>query len=350
MACPHVAGAAALIWSRTPSLTNQQLRQVLENHADPCQPYWFGGIGEGKGRLNVRRALQAALQLENTPVLSGLSLSASSVQAGGAVQGTVTLTRPASTGGFVVNLQSSNSNLAWCAGSITIPQGQSSGVFTISTASTGAGSVTITASAGGVARSAALQVVSPYQIQAISLASGSVTGGQSTVLTVHISAPAPTGGVSVQLRSSDPLRALLPATVRVPAGQSRVSVQVTTFPVSSRMQAQLTASLNSSQASATLTINPPAPSTLVISPASVLGGRSTTATVSLNAPAPPEGLWLRVRNDQLSRVWTPPVVYVRPSDRSAQFTILTYPGRRAVNATITVSTDSGSRSAMLEVR
>ncbi|MCX7924238.1 MAG: S8 family serine peptidase, partial [Fimbriimonadales bacterium] len=32
MACPHVAGAAALIWSRVPSLSNQQLRQALENN------------------------------------------------------------------------------------------------------------------------------------------------------------------------------------------------------------------------------------------------------------------------------------------------------------------------------
>ncbi|MCS7300639.1 MAG: S8 family serine peptidase [Fimbriimonadales bacterium] len=350
MACPHVAGAAALIWSRTPSLTNQQLRQVLENHADPCQPYWFGGIGEGKGRLNLRRALQAALQLENTPALSGLNLSASSVQAGGTVQGTVTLTRPAGAGGFVVNLQSSNPSLAWCAGSITIPPGQSSGVFTVSTASAGAGSVTITASAGGVARAATLQVVSPYQVQSVSLASASVTGGQSTTLTVQIAAPAPSGGVVVQLRSSDPLRALLPATARIPAGQSRVSVQVNTTPVSSRVQAQLTASLNGSQASATLTINPPAPQMLTISPPIVPGGRNATATVLLNAPAPADGLWLRVQNDQPSRVWTPPAVYVRPGERAAQFTILTYRGRGTVIATITVSTDGGSHSATLEVR
>jgi thermitase len=53
MACPHVAGAAALIWSCAPSLTNQQLRIALENNADPVQPFWFGGIGEGKGRLNL---------------------------------------------------------------------------------------------------------------------------------------------------------------------------------------------------------------------------------------------------------------------------------------------------------
>jgi thermitase len=124
MACPHVAGAAALIWSCAPSLTNQQLRLALENNADPVQPYWFGGIGEGKGRLNLYRALQAALQMENTPTISQLTLTPTSVTAGETARGTVTLSRPAGAGGAVVQLSSSDPNLAWCPAQITIPQGQ----------------------------------------------------------------------------------------------------------------------------------------------------------------------------------------------------------------------------------
>jgi thermitase len=156
MACPHVAGAAALIWSCVPSLTNQQLRLALENNADPVQPYWFGGIGEGKGRLNLYRALQAALQMENTPTVSQLTLSPTSVTAGGTARGTVVLSRPAGAGGTVVELRSSNPTLAWCAAQITIPQGQTTGVFDIRTAANGAGSATITASSGGVSRTATL--------------------------------------------------------------------------------------------------------------------------------------------------------------------------------------------------
>jgi hypothetical protein len=162
MACPHVAGAAALIWSCAPSLTNQQLRIALENNADPVQPFWFGGIGEGKGRLNLQRALQAALQMQNTPTVSQLSLNPTSVTAGGTVRGTVVLSRAAGAGGAVVELRSSNPQLAWCAAQITIPQGQTTGAFDVSTAADGAGSVMITASSGGVSRTATLQVVSPF--------------------------------------------------------------------------------------------------------------------------------------------------------------------------------------------
>lgn len=349
MACPHVAGAAALLWSAAPSLSNQQIRHALENTADPCQPYWFGGIGAGKGRLNLYRALQAALQMESTPSISQLSLNANTVQAGGTVRGTVTLNRAAGAGGVVVQLNSSNPNLAWCAPSITIPQGQTTGAFDISTNASGVGSAVITASAGGASRSATLQVISPYRVQTLTLSPNAVTGGQSTTLTVRLNTPAPDGGIQVPLQSGHSV-ASLPASVYIPAGQLSASVRVNTAAVASRVRATITASLNGSQASATLTVNPPAPISLSLSPNAVPGGRSARATVVLNASAPSGGMWVRVSHNQPNRVQTPSTVYVRGGMRSVQFTVQTYTGRGAVDARITVSTDGGSRSATLRVR
>jgi thermitase len=349
MACPHVAGAAALIWSCAPNLTNQQLRLALENNADPVQPYWFGGIGDGKGRLNLHRALQAALQMENTPTVSQLTLSPTSVTAGGAARGTVVLSRPAGAGGAVVELRSSNPSLAWCAAQITIPQGQTTGAFDIGTAANGAGSATITAASGGGSRTATLQVVSPFRVQSVSVSPAVVAGGQSATLTVRLTAPAPTGGVQVSLRS-DASQASLPANVLVPAGQSSASVQVATSPVAQRVRVTLTAALNGSQTSATLTVNPPAPVSLTLSPSAVPGGQSATATVFLNASAPPEGLWVRISNSNPNRVWTPSQVYVPAGMRSVQFTVYTYRGRGVSSVQITVATDGGSRSATLTVR
>jgi thermitase len=349
MACPHVAGAAALIWSCVPSLTNQQLRLALENNADPVQPYWFGGIGEGKGRLNLYRALQAALQMENTPTVSQLTLSPTSVTAGGTARGTVVLSRPAGAGGTVVELRSSNPTLAWCAAQITIPQGQTTGVFDIRTAANGAGSATITASSGGVSRTATLQVVSPFRVQSVAVSPAAITGGQSATLTVRLTMPAPAGGVQVSLQSNAP-QASLPASVIVPAGQSSVSVQVATHPVAQRVHATLTAALNGSQASTTLTISPPAPISLTLSPSTVAGGSSATASVLLNGSAPPGGLWLRVSHNNPNRVWTPSQVYVPAGMRSVRFTVYTYRGRGVASVQITVATDGGSRSAILTVR
>jgi subtilisin family serine protease len=59
MACPHVAGAAALVWSANPKLTYRQVKDILLNSVDKVP-----GLAEKTvtgGRLNVQRALQMAL-------------------------------------------------------------------------------------------------------------------------------------------------------------------------------------------------------------------------------------------------------------------------------------------------
>jgi subtilisin family serine protease len=60
MASPHVAGLAALIWSRNSTLTNQQVRDIIEStcdNIDAKNPAFVGKLG--KGRINAFRALSA---------------------------------------------------------------------------------------------------------------------------------------------------------------------------------------------------------------------------------------------------------------------------------------------------
>ncbi|MEX5215808.1 MAG: S8 family serine peptidase [Nitrospiraceae bacterium] len=60
MASPHVAGLAALIWSRNQTLTNQQVRKIIEDtcdNIDTRNPGYGGKLG--KGRINAFRALLA---------------------------------------------------------------------------------------------------------------------------------------------------------------------------------------------------------------------------------------------------------------------------------------------------
>jgi len=57
MACPHVAGAAALIWSKNPSLTYKQVKDILLGNVDKV-PAFAGKVLSG-GRLNVMKALRS---------------------------------------------------------------------------------------------------------------------------------------------------------------------------------------------------------------------------------------------------------------------------------------------------
>ncbi len=58
MASPHVAGLAALIWSRNPDLSNADVRKIIEDTCDniDAKNLEFSGL-LGKGRINAYRAL-----------------------------------------------------------------------------------------------------------------------------------------------------------------------------------------------------------------------------------------------------------------------------------------------------
>lgn len=91
--------------------------------------------------------------------VSGVSLNPSSVTGGASSTGTVTLTSAAPTGGASVALASSNTAAATAPTSVTVPAGTTSATFTVTSGTVSAStSVTISATFGGVTRSAVLTV------------------------------------------------------------------------------------------------------------------------------------------------------------------------------------------------
>ncbi len=260
MACPHVSGAAALVWSHAPNLTNQQLRTILEQNVDPYQPYNGRTIASGAGRLNVYRALQAAGGGGTTPSLSSLTLNPTSVVGGNSSTGTVTLTAAAPSGGFTVQLSSSNPSVASVPSSVTVPAGQTSASFTVATQQVSSTTqVTITARAGGVSRQATLTVNPPsgsVTLQSLTIRPTSVWGGDSATGTVTLSAPAPAGGVVVQLRSSNSGAASVPSSITIPAGQrsARFAIRTTSCWYCFIRTVTITATYNGVSRSARLTI------------------------------------------------------------------------------------------------
>ena len=60
MASPHVAGLAALVWSRNRRLKNRQVRRVIEDTCDNIDAVNPGKVGLlGRGRINAFRAVRA---------------------------------------------------------------------------------------------------------------------------------------------------------------------------------------------------------------------------------------------------------------------------------------------------
>ena len=91
---------------------------------------------------------------------------------------------------------------------------------------------------------------------AISMKPAKVTGGTPSLGTVTLNPPAPAGGATVTLVSSNPAIASVPATVGVPGGASTASFVVSTAGVSFTTPVTITATFNSTPQSAVLTVAP----------------------------------------------------------------------------------------------
>ncbi len=189
-------------------------------------------------------------------VLNALTLTPASVIGGQAATGVVGLTGPAPTGGAVVNLASANS-AAGVPSSVTVAAGVSSASFPVTTAIVSATTVgNISASYASVTKTANLTVQpapSPA-LSSLALNPSSVSGGSSTIGTVTLTAPAPTGGLVINLASSAPTKANVSATVTVNAGATTANFPITTFVVSRSSTVTIRASSGGVTKSATLTV------------------------------------------------------------------------------------------------
>lgn len=188
--------------------------------------------------------------------LASISFSPARVPGGTAATGVVTLTDAAGAGGQTVTLTSSSPSLASVPASVTVAAGTAAASFPVTTGTVGASAaVTITAAGVGPAQSAILTLMPP-SVASLTVSPTSLTGGQTATATVSLNGPAPTGGITVMLGSSDTAHAAVPTSVAVPAGASRAAFSVATTPVTTALAVTLSATANGGNVTSTLTLTP----------------------------------------------------------------------------------------------
>jgi hypothetical protein len=197
-----------------------------------------------------------------SPALSLSSLTLSPTTAIGGAQsstGTVTLSGPAPSRGALVTLSSSNTAAARVPSSVTVAAGATSATFTVSSSAvTASTAVTISAAYGGVTRTASITVAPapppPATLSSLTLNPTSVIGGlQTSTGIVALSAPAPAGGATVMLSSSNGA-ARVPSSVFVPAGATSATFTVNTSIVLLSTSATISASYNGTTRTAGLAV------------------------------------------------------------------------------------------------
>jgi hypothetical protein len=279
------------------------------------------------------------------PNLSSLVLNPTTVTGGTSSTGTVTLSAPAPSGGVIVTL-SDNSSSATTPPSVTVAAGLTTATFTVTTAAVGSiTGVTVTATYNGASTQASL-TINPPVLSSVSLSPTTVTGGTSSTGTVRLNGPAPAGGSQITL-SDNSTSAATPANVTVAAGSTSATFTVTTTAVAATTSATVSAAYKALSAQASLTIVPPILGSLGLSPTSVVGGNSSTGTVTLNGPAPAPGIVVTL-SDNSSAAQVPASVTVATGSRAATFIVNTIGVGSSTSATIT-ATFGVSRNATLTI-
>lgn len=195
-----------------------------------------------------------------------------------------------------------------------------------------------------------------------SLSNESVVGGTSVRGTVTLQNPAPSGGTTVTLVSSDTNLVNPPATVFIPEGATGVDFTIATAPVSeaTRVIIESGTDIDGYRASQVwLTVTPagsatPTPSlaSLTLSQSSVLSGATVTGTVTLTSAAPAGGALVTLGASMEGDVIAPPSVTVPAGSLSANFTTVPAPETpfpRWVMVQAHYGTSGGSQARILEI-
>jgi acetyl esterase/lipase len=194
---------------------------------------------------------------------------------------------------------------------------------------------------------------------ALALASLSISpaaapgGGAKPTGTAVLNGPAPAGGVSVALASSDPAAAV-PASVTVPAGASSATFSITTQVVTADRPVTISATFRTATRTAALTIQAPVLSSLSLTPASFIGGcQTSTGKVTLTGKAPAGGIVVSLANGNPAAAM-PASVTVAAGATSASFAITAPAVTSSQVGTVTASQDGSqgtiSKSGTLTVR
>jgi hypothetical protein len=280
-----------------------------------------GGYTPTSDVVNVTTAA-ISIALNNNATAVGLTRTLS---------GTITLSAPAPPAGLTVALSadpSAQGQVTFSPTSVSIPGGGTSGTFSVT--GTVAGPTTLTASGAGY--TSGTDSILVVQLGGIAVSQGvTVAPGQSTALGVQLSTPAPVGGVTITLTSSDTNLLTVSPSVFIAAGSTTPATpaQVTGVAIGSpTVKAEAggyTSDTETVKVAATITLSP---ATLAVAP-----GGTQTLNIILSSPAPAGGLPVTLNSNNTAAATVQQSLTINGTSGSVQVT-----GVAAGQATITVST------------
>jgi hypothetical protein len=189
----------------------------------------------------------------------------------------------------------------------------------------------------------------------VSLSPSSVVGGNppgNYTNAAVLNGPAPAGGATIALSSSNPAVASVPASVQVAAGATTsANFPITTTPVAAGTPITISASYQGVTVNAQLMVNVATPLAVQLSQASVKGGTKVPSNyVKMDGPAPAGGLTISLTSSNPAVAAVPATVTVSAGLRNSQsFAIITTAVKSSTPVTISASYHGITQSANLTV-
>ncbi len=191
----------------------------------------------------------------------------------------------------------------------------------------------------------------PPLLAALALNPASVEGGNSSQGTVTLGGPAPAGGDTVALSSSNPSVASIPTSVFIPAGVTRATFSISTTSVAAATNSMISADLNGVTQTATFTVVPSVVFTsFTLNPTSVFGGNAAQGTVSLQGPAPSGGVTITLSSSNAGVASAPASVTIPAGSSNATFSVNTQTVTSDSTVTISATVGSVTKTAALTVQ
>jgi hypothetical protein len=292
-------------------------------------PFPFDVTIEAVSTINASRKL--ALRTPG-PRMTSFTLSASTVSGGAALTGTIRFSAPIppapfpATGDAIVTVKSTHPAVG-LSQIVIVPIGQTSTTFNIGVRNVPTTTTLeiIAAYDDAVLRAPLTVNGSAAALSSLTLNVSTLTGGQGGVGHVTLTAPAPPGHVLVDLSSTTPA-ITLPPNVTISAGSTTGLFAFNALPVATNTPATISASYGSSNVGAHVTILATETANLwvtglALKPSTVAGGAASTATVTLNAPAPAGGA--SVQLSAMSPATVPATLTVPAGATTATFNVST---------------------------
>jgi hypothetical protein len=180
----------------------------------------------------------------------------------------------------------------------------------------------------------------------------SVAGGESSEGLVTLDQPAPAGGATVLLSSSDATKVAMPPRILFASGKTAASFSIDTVPVTEDTPVRISAASKSETKEATLTIRSRrsrAPlAAVAVNPAILTAGDRAQGIVTLAGLAP-STTTVKLATSDASRVSLPAEVRIPAGATTVEFPVQTAHGTTSGSVIITASLEDTVRTATLSL-